>query len=42
VVRSLEIEVCDNCGEKLFDLEASRKVDEALGIRYPSKKKKVA
>jgi YgiT-type zinc finger domain-containing protein len=42
VVRGLMLEVCDDCGEKLFDLKASRKVDEALGIRYPSKKKKVA
>ena len=42
VVRDLLIEVCDHCGEKLFDLEASRKVDEALGIPYPSRKRRVA
>jgi len=42
MVGNLELEVCPACGEKLFDLEASRKVDEALGIPYPSRKRRVA
>lgn len=28
VVRGLELEVCPDCGEKLFDLEASRRMEE--------------
>jgi len=42
VVKGLMLEVCDDCGEKLFDLKAGRKVDAALGIKYPHRKRKVA
>ena len=28
VVRDLELEACPDCGEKLFDLEASRRMEE--------------
>ena len=42
VVKNLELEVCPACGEKLFDSEASRQVEEAFGIHYPRRKRKVA
>ena len=31
-VRGLELEVCPVCGEKLFDAEASAKVDRAFHL----------
>ena len=33
-VPGLELEVCQNCGEKLFDLEASRRMEE----RFPTRR----
>jgi len=41
VVKNLELEVCPDCGEKLFDPEASRQVSKAFGIRNPIRKMKV-
>ena len=29
-VPNLELEICRDCGEKLFDLEASRRMEERL------------
>jgi YgiT-type zinc finger domain-containing protein len=29
-IPELELEVCSNCGEQLFDLEASRRVEEVV------------
>ena len=29
-IPELELEVCANCGEQLFDLEASRRVEEVV------------
>ncbi len=37
-VAGLELEVCPDCGEKLFDLEASRRMEE----RFLPKRRKRA
>lgn len=29
-IPDLELEICPDCGEKLFDLEASRRVEEVV------------
>ncbi len=42
VVKNLELEVCPACGEKLFDPEASRQVEEAFGIHYPRRQREAA
>lgn len=41
LVPNLDFERCSNCGEELFDAEASRKIDEAVEAKKPARRRKM-
>jgi YgiT-type zinc finger domain-containing protein len=42
IVHELDFLRCDNCGERLYDIEASRKIDSVIGRTGAARRRKSA